>query len=239
MNNEKFNNWREAVRLYRSYPEGFDKNAAWLKLQQRQQPVVKRNRRAVLLLAASFVGAGFFMVHIFSKKTTIAVKQPITHPSNNKIEKHTETKSPTITPVKLLPEKEKTIATHLSKTKSNFLTTPVQQTNFTKTPIVTNSFTENDIIALTDPGVQKVAEPVQKQADATPKKPAMKIVHINELGNTNTLVQQLPPEEKAAPKFPFSKPAFAKYATEPDAPPATKQRSTFGLLRTVASLKEN
>jgi hypothetical protein len=45
--------------------------------------------------------------------------------------------------------------------------------------------------------------------------------------------------ERKPSRIPFSKPAYTQYAAEQEPLPVQTERKRFGLLKTVASLKEN
>lgn len=244
MNSVKYNNWKDAVRAHA--PGGFDANAAWEHFPQRNQPSRKK-RKWLLWLAAACIGGTVLLLNVISIKTqntientmvqraavadlanTIAVQQPFTNQTGKVVQPQKNNahdinwQQPVIRTVINAVQKEKT---KLPIEENAVLPAP-------ETPVnIVQLIPENNGTPVT----VKV-EPVKEQ----PKKNALKVVHINELGNTPAQYaqQNMPqPETRTTPKLPLIKPSYANYEPEENEPPKVKRSG--GLLRSVASLKEN
>lgn len=245
MNSVKYNNWKDAVRAHA--PGGFNANAAWDKFQQRNQPSRKK-RKWLLWLAAACIGGTLFLLNVISIKTQntiensiveraavvelangIAAQQPFSNQvgmvvppqKNNAHDIHRQ--QPVIRTVTNAVQKEKTKL----PTEENPVRAPETPVNFVQ------NIPETNIAPVT-----ARIEPV-KETQKAPAKPALRVVHINELGSRPDYAQQgMPqPERRTAPKMPLMKPSYANYEPEENTPPVVKQPK--GLLRSVASLKDN
>lgn len=236
MNSVKYNNWKDAVCAHA--PGGFNANAAWDKFQQRDQPSRKRKKWLPWLAAACICGVllSVFIINSNDKKPVVErvdravpaknniVQQPASTQAIVQPEKNEGHGQPSFIKTASSVQKEKTKLPGEEKTA-----VPVPETPVTIAQLIP----ENN----STPVIVKV-EPVKETPKETVK-PALKVVHINNLDARPDYAQQnIPqPERRATPKMPLMKPSYANYEPEENTPPAVKQPK--GLLRSVASLKEN
>lgn len=242
MNSVKYNNWRETVQHYRDETSGFNKETAWLKLSNQPLPARKRKRVLVWLAAACLCGMVFswFMINRSGNKQ-VAVNNNTVRPVNNSKTGKAgtlTTNSSTSTAVhdeRPMPGKYP-VASPVQTVKE------VQPERVQNTlPATVREYPEEDKpLPVTAEYAPPLAATVQPKEEIKPTaKPALKIIHLNELGQQQpVMAQQTPPEERTAPKFPLSKPGYAKYNSDEEPQPVIKQKRGFGLPRSLASLKD-
>lgn len=235
MNSVKYSKWKDAVRAHQ--PGGFNSEAAWEKFQQ-LQPRRKKKRWLPWLAAACLCGIVFslFMMKESGNKT-IAKKnnavQPVNHISIQQKELVTGNNLIRVLNKETMPGKQP-VATFLPAVK------PVHPKPVQNIPAEwVQLLPENKPLPVAEHVPSPVAAIQPKEETKAAVKPAMRIVHLNELSQQQPeMAQQMPPEERTAPKFPLSKPGYAKNNSDEQQQPEIKQRKGFGLPRSLASLKD-
>ena len=243
MNSVKYNNWRETVQNHQQTTPGFDKEAAWLKLNL---PKTTRRKRTLFWLAAAcFTSALFIATLLWNKKTNVPVPGMVKKTGNERqrnqrsIEAKGE-KAPAQNQQQTVFSGKEDIEQPVVEQQpgiSNAVKTPGQAQPVNPEP--KNNLPEQTALAVTDTQAIKANIPVEVKTQNNTAVSVLKIVHINELSNQNTSIPVLAQEERKPSRIPFSKPAYSQYTAEQEPPPVQTERKRFGLLKTVASLKEN
>lgn len=243
MNSVKYNNWREAVQNHRHAASGFDKEAAWQKLNPPQ--ATGRKRILYWLAAACLLTALFVAALQWSKKTDDAtpgmVKKQGGDIQVNPLPNEVRPEQALVPNKNLSDVSEKAVVNplvnDLQPGKNTLVKTPEHLPPPTPEPM--NRLPEQTAFAAIDTPAATVTIPAVVATKNNTAANVLKIVHINELNNQNAGISQMVQEERKPSRIPFSKPAYTQYAADQEPPPVQTERRRFGLLKTVASLKEN
>lgn len=244
MSNEKYNSWQQSLREYSGSPGDFNKDAAWLRLEQRVRPQ-KRKRLIVLLAAACTAGFLVFLgISLIQSETNIPVTEKEAVPQKEV--------SPNVSsaPVKgtdaggtsLSKELNPVPVTAASQEQfgSRKITGAEQSSTSAEKTTTRPVFAEQLPAPDTATAVQELVT-VRTETVKPAAKPTMRIVHINELNsNVQTTPPSLAAEQPQQSRFPLVRSVLAQSRVEPETrqEPAPEVKQRRGLLRSMASIKE-
>jgi hypothetical protein len=243
MNSVKYNNWREAVQNHQHAVSGFDREAVWEKLNP---PKTSRRKRTLIWLAAACMVTILFVAALQWNGKTIDASPGIGKKPGNEIHGNPPVKEAKEDSAAVQNQQQpyisgkeniEPIANDRTSGKNAHAKTPEQAYPANPEPMI--GYPEETAFAVVDTPAAKAIIPVVVETKNNTAANVLKIVHINELINQNAGISQTVQGERKPSRIPFSKPAYTQYAAEQEPPPAQTERKRFGLLKTVASLKEN